>query len=120
MYPVLTRSPQLATAGFYFEPTPDNIDNVVCFLCNKNMDGWEDGDDPLREHIKHSSQCGWAVATAVQVELEGYVGLDPLDPDMVAARVATFAGRWPYEDDEKYIYKTEQVRWSRDALVCWQ
>ena len=33
---------QLARAGFYFEPTPEFPDNVVCYLCLKRVGGWEE------------------------------------------------------------------------------
>lgn len=101
---------QLAHAGFFFSPTPDNTDNVVCFLCKKNMDGWEDGDNPLHEHLKHSSQCGWAIVAAIETDMDGYAGEDPGHPDMVAARKATFAGRWPHDSKRGWKCKTKQVR----------
>ncbi|KFA48686.1 hypothetical protein S40293_08516 [Stachybotrys chartarum IBT 40293] len=99
----------LARAGFFFNPTPESPDNVVCFLCRKGMDGWEAGDDPLVEHLKHSPACGWAVQAAVEAEYDDYVALDPSDPDIIEARKATFAGRWPHDGKKGWKCKTKQL-----------
>ncbi|CAH0015307.1 unnamed protein product [Clonostachys rhizophaga] len=109
-WPHKTISPEsLARAGFFFLPFSDNPDNVVCFLCEKSMDGWEEGDDPLREHLKHSPGCGWAIVAAIEAEMEGYWREDPSHPDMVMARKATFAGRWPHENKRGWKCKTKQL-----------
>ncbi|KAJ9150729.1 Protein bir1 [Pleurostoma richardsiae] len=100
---------ELAKAGFYYYPTPSNPDNVACFLCQKSMDGWEEDDDPLAEHLKHSPECGWAIAAAVEAEYGGYAREDPRDPLMLEARKATFAGRWPYEGKKGWKCKTKQL-----------
>ena len=73
------------------------------------MDGWEEGDNPVQEHLKHSSDCGWAIVTAIEADMDGYVQEDPSHPDMVAARKATFAGRWPHESKRGWKCKTKQV-----------
>lgn len=92
-----------------FQPTPANPDNVVCFLCDKHLDGWEEDDDPLVEHLKHVPDCGWAIVAAVEAELGEYAKLHPLDPHMIQARKATFAGRWPYDGKKAWKCKTKQV-----------
>ena len=38
---------QLAEAGFYYTGTQDSPDAVRCFLCLKDLDGWERNDDPM-------------------------------------------------------------------------
>lgn len=53
----------MAEAGFYM-PDVKQYDLAVCFVCNKELDGWEESDDPWKEHKKHSSNCclsrkGW-------------------------------------------------------------
>ncbi|KAL8403785.1 hypothetical protein RB594_008878 [Gaeumannomyces avenae] len=100
---------ELAKAGFFFDPHPGNPDNVVCFLCSKNMDGWEADDSPIEEHLKHSPNCGWAVTAAVEAECQGMEQVDPRDPRMVEARKATFAGKWPYESKKGWKCKTKQL-----------
>lgn len=102
----------MAKAGFYFQPYPSNPDNVICFLCNKALDGWEEDDRPLEEHLKHAPECGWAITAAVEAELGDYVREDPRDALMSEARKATFAGRWPHESRKGWTCKTKQVRWS--------
>lgn len=73
------------------------------------MDGWEVGDDPLLEHLKHSPSCGWAITAAVEAEIESYALVHPADPTMVEARKATFAGRWPHDGKRGWSCKTKQV-----------
>ncbi|XP_050392846.1 baculoviral IAP repeat-containing protein 5 [Patella vulgata] len=48
---------RLAEAGFYHCPTDQEPDAVCCFLCFKELDGWEPTDDPWEEHVKHSPNC---------------------------------------------------------------
>ncbi|KAB5577973.1 hypothetical protein GE09DRAFT_1214186 [Coniochaeta sp. 2T2.1] len=99
-----------AKAGFVFQPTPSNPDNVVCFLCDKHLDGWEEDDNPLIEHLKHVPDCGWAIVAAVEAELGEYAKVHPLDPRMVEARKATFgSGRWPYDGKKGWKCKTKQL-----------
>lgn len=99
----------MAKAGFVFQPLPSNPDNVACFLCNKALDGWEQDDSPLEEHLKHSPECGWAITAAVEAELGGYAAEDPRDALMVEARKATFADMWPHESKKGWSCKTKQV-----------
>ncbi|ESO89215.1 hypothetical protein LOTGIDRAFT_229109 [Lottia gigantea] len=48
---------KLAEAGFYHCPTDQEPDAVCCFMCFKELDGWEPTDDPWEEHKRHSPQC---------------------------------------------------------------
>ncbi|PON20358.1 hypothetical protein TGAM01_v210800 [Trichoderma gamsii] len=99
----------LARAGFVFSPSPDSPDNTICFLCEKGLDGWEAGDDPVYEHVKHAPHCGWALVAAIEADIGDYAREDPNDPEMVEARKATFAGRWPHENKKGWKCKTKQL-----------
>lgn len=92
-----------------FSPSPDSPDNTICFLCEKGLDGWEAGDDPIYEHVKHAPHCGWALVAAIEADIGDYAREDPNDPEMVEARKATFAGRWPHENKKGWKCKTKQV-----------
>lgn len=107
---------QLALAGFSFQPHTNNPDNVVCFLCTKNIDGWEAGDDPLHEHLKHSPECGWAIVAAIEADIEEYVQEDPGNPLMVEARKATFSDRWPHDKKRGWKCKTKQVNYTFSSV----
>lgn len=100
----------MAKAGFIFQPLPSNPDNVSCFLCGKALDGWEENDSPLEEHLRHSPECGWAITAAVEAELGEYPREDPRDALMFEARMATFADRWPNENRKGWSCKTKEVR----------
>ncbi|KAH8404919.1 hypothetical protein KR222_010426 [Zaprionus bogoriensis] len=47
----------MAEAGFYWTGTKRENDTATCFVCGKTLDGWESGDDPWKEHLKHAPQC---------------------------------------------------------------
>ncbi|KAM3561107.1 hypothetical protein ARSEF4850_003380 [Beauveria asiatica] len=99
----------LANAGFYFNPSSNNPDNCTCFLCQKGLDGWEAGDDPLVEHLTHASHCGWAVVKAIEADIEEYCKQDPTLPHMAEAREATFGTRWPHEGKKGWQCQTKQL-----------
>ncbi|KAH7160957.1 hypothetical protein EDB81DRAFT_332977 [Dactylonectria macrodidyma] len=99
----------LARAGFFYNPSPASPDNATCFLCHKGLDGWEAGDDPLLEHLKHSPDCGWAIVAAIEAELGDHAKEDPSQPYMKEARKATFAGRWPHDSKKAWKCKTKQL-----------
>jgi len=105
---MLTRV-KLAKAGFFYYPFSPSPDNCACFLCHSALDGWEEGDDPLAEHLKHSPNCGWAIMAAVESQ-DGVLSQEnPNTARMIAARKATFGGRWPHESKKGWKCKTKQV-----------
>ncbi|XP_047002237.1 baculoviral IAP repeat-containing protein 5.2-B-like isoform X2 [Schistocerca americana] len=59
---------KLAEAGFYF-CGPRNSDVVKCFLCNKELDSWEQEDDPWAEHLKHRNTCYYAQKKKIETQL---------------------------------------------------
>ncbi|KAH8804699.1 hypothetical protein F5884DRAFT_677788 [Xylogone sp. PMI_703] len=99
----------LAKAGFFYHPLEANPDNVACFLCHKFLDGWEKGDDPLREHLTLSPDCGWAILATIESQEQDLSEHNPMAPGMVAARKATFANKWPYESKKGWKCKTKQM-----------
>lgn len=48
---------RMAIAGFY---KLNEHDDVKCAFCLKELCGWEQGDDPWKEHLDHSPQCLFA------------------------------------------------------------
>lgn len=51
----------LAEAGFYYDPSYDDPDNVTCYVCEKELGGWEEDDDPYLIHwTKCGQTCCWA------------------------------------------------------------
>ncbi|KAK1978548.1 hypothetical protein LZ30DRAFT_598952 [Colletotrichum cereale] len=100
---------ELAKAGFVWRPFPDNPDNVACFLCNKSLDGWEEGDRPLEEHLKHSPDCGWAIVAGIEANINDLATEDPASTRMIEARKATFDGRWPHEGKRGWKNKIKQL-----------
>lgn len=52
----------LAEAGFYFNPSWEDRDNVTCFTCGKELSDWDEEDDPFETHYKKcKNSCVWAM-----------------------------------------------------------
>ena len=49
----------MANAGFHYDPCQDQLDRVSCGVCNLVLEGWEDGDDPLKEHEIRRPSCAY-------------------------------------------------------------
>ncbi|KKA30615.1 hypothetical protein TD95_000833 [Thielaviopsis punctulata] len=103
------RPEDMAASGMFFDPAATNPDHTICFHCGKGLDGWEAGDNPFNEHLKHSRSCGWAILVAAEYAIDGYDELDPLDPGLVAARKETFEGVWPHENSKGWKCKSKQL-----------
>jgi hypothetical protein len=51
----------LTEAGFFYNPSFEDRDNVTCFVCAKQLSEWEEGDDPFDIHwAKCGAKCCWA------------------------------------------------------------
>ncbi|XP_071443503.1 baculoviral IAP repeat-containing protein 5 [Hetaerina americana] len=48
---------KLAEAGFIYCGSSKEPDLVRCYVCFKELDGWEPEDDPWQEHVSHSNKC---------------------------------------------------------------
>lgn len=59
----------MAEAGFYWCGTMQENDAAACFLCGKELDGWESSDNPWSEHKKHSPQCAFVKLGRVEDDL---------------------------------------------------
>ncbi|RMZ88583.1 hypothetical protein DV736_g4188, partial [Chaetothyriales sp. CBS 134916] len=101
----------VAQAGFYYSPQSTGSDNVVCYLCDRYLDGWEGDDDPIEEHLKHSPECGWAIMMGIAREDKYDVTEmdDPTSASMADARRATFAANWPHDSKRGWACKTEKM-----------
>jgi hypothetical protein len=94
----------LAYAGFVWRPTTASPDNVQCFSCECQLDGWEEEDVPAYEHATHSPSCGFAVIACIRLRAgdPGRTEEDPTSDAMVAARRDTFGDMWPLDSNAGY------------------
>ncbi|KAF7846286.1 hypothetical protein BT93_L4666 [Corymbia citriodora subsp. variegata] len=106
----------LAKAGFFYKaPTAGNSkakDNVQCFHCERQLDGWEAGDDPIQEHLQHGSDCAWAVLMALDAETDFDTSNmeDPTDTRLSDARRSTFDRiDWPHQNKRGWLCKVEKM-----------
>ncbi|KAK7182636.1 AT hook domain-containing protein [Paraphaeosphaeria sporulosa] len=98
------RPEELAYAGFTFKPTSASPDNVQCFHCQTQLDGWEPNDVPAYEHLTHSPECGFALNLCIRLR-DGDPGRneeDPLSERMIEARRETFQDLWPLDTAAGY------------------
>ncbi|KAF8343502.1 hypothetical protein F5887DRAFT_869755, partial [Amanita rubescens] len=60
--PTFKANPEdLAEAGLYFNPIPEDTDNAACFECGKQLSEWEKYNDPFELHwTKCGDKCSWA------------------------------------------------------------
>lgn len=76
----LCTAEKMAEAGFYHTPSENEPDLVTCYVCCKEMDGWEPTDDPWAEHKNHSKACPfisfhkkqseWTVEDTINMEIK--------------------------------------------------
>jgi hypothetical protein len=101
---------ELALAGFYYKPTVDAPDNTICHMCERQLDGWEEEDDPVAEHLKHSDKCGWAILMDLTKATHDTINMeDPTQPRIRDARTTTFEAGWPHESKRGWVCKTEKM-----------
>ncbi|XP_062979277.1 baculoviral IAP repeat-containing protein 5 [Elgaria multicarinata webbii] len=50
---------RMAEAGFIHCPSENAPDVAQCFICFKELEGWEPDDDPMEEHRRHSPNCAF-------------------------------------------------------------
>lgn len=100
----------LAVAGFF--KTSMGKDNCQCFMCDRQLDGWEEDDDALAEHLKHGADCAWALLMSLQQEREYDTSNmdDPTGENLTDARRTTFETiGWPHEGKRGWSCKTEKM-----------
>lgn len=98
------RPEDLAFSGFVFKPTSASPDNVQCFSCQTQLDGWEETDTPAYEHLTHSPNCGFAINVCIRLRSgdPGRTEDDPLNEVMTDARRRTFVDLWPLDEAAGY------------------
>lgn len=106
----------LAAAGFRFQSSDIAEDAVVCVYCDKGLQDWEQGDDPIDEHLKRRSdegeQCPWALVMAAKrdfMELGGNGCEDPMEESLVAARKSTFGAWWTFDSQPGWKPTSDKV-----------
>ncbi|XP_027237460.1 baculoviral IAP repeat-containing protein 5 [Penaeus vannamei] len=60
---------KMAAAGFYYIGNKKEPDLVRCFVCLKELDGWEVEDDPWEEHKNHASYCQFIHLNKAECEI---------------------------------------------------
>jgi hypothetical protein len=83
----------------------------MCFVCQRQLDGWEEGDDPVSEHLKHAPDCGWAINASISQKISNSqsVDEDPMSEKLAQARTDTFGELWPYEQKKGWKCKVGKV-----------
>ncbi|KAL3475891.1 hypothetical protein BJX99DRAFT_228801 [Aspergillus californicus] len=101
---------ELAHAGFFYNPYETNPDNTTCFLCLNALDGWEEDDNPITEHLKHAKACGWAVMMNIQQHSSNPAEIeDPTNEAIAQARQSTFGGSWPHDGKKGWLCQSDKM-----------
>ncbi|EYE99107.1 uncharacterized protein EURHEDRAFT_374182 [Aspergillus ruber CBS 135680] len=101
---------ELAHAGFYYEPHETNPDNTRCFLCESALDGWEEEDNPITEHLTLSQNCGWAIMKDIERHSSNPAEIeDPTSERISGARSATFGLYWPHDGKRGWVCQSEKM-----------
>ncbi|KAL4970563.1 uncharacterized protein BDV14DRAFT_45313 [Aspergillus stella-maris] len=101
---------ELAHAGFFYNPYETNPDNATCFLCRRALDGWEEDDNPITEHLKHAKDCGWAVMMDIQQRSSNPAEIeDPTSEAIVQARLSTFGDSWPHDGKKGWVCQSDKM-----------
>ncbi|PWY65714.1 hypothetical protein BO70DRAFT_324562 [Aspergillus heteromorphus CBS 117.55] len=101
---------ELAHAGFFYNPYETNPDNTTCFLCNRALDGWEEDDNPITEHLKHTKDCGWAIMMDIQQHSSNPAEIeDPTSEWVSQARQATFGDSWPHDGKRGWVCQSDKM-----------
>ncbi|TVY92092.1 Protein bir1 [Lachnellula willkommii] len=53
------KTKQMVDAGWKYTPTPEYDDMATCTYCQLALDGWENSDKPLDEHLSRSPECSF-------------------------------------------------------------
>ncbi|KAL8734308.1 MAG: hypothetical protein Q9166_001506 [cf. Caloplaca sp. 2 TL-2023] len=101
---------QLARAGFFYNPTASTPDGTTCYLCHCNLDGWEEDDSAIGEHLSFSPHCGWATIAQIEQDVEdgNHEHGNTMDERLLDARRMTFGVNWPHENKRGWLCKTEK------------
>lgn len=100
----------MAHAGFYYKPYETNPDNTTCFQCNRALDGWEEDDNPITEHLKHSPDCAWAIMMDIQQGSSNPATIeDPNSERITQARIGTFGTSWPHDGKRGWVPQSDKV-----------
>ncbi|KAJ5834126.1 hypothetical protein N7447_000152 [Penicillium robsamsonii] len=101
---------ELAHAGFYYKPYETNPDNTTCFECHRALDGWEEDDNPITEHLKHAPDCGWAILMDLQQSSSNPASIeDPTGDRITQARLSTFGTAWPHDGKKGWVCQSEKM-----------
>lgn len=111
LYQFIADTVQLARAGFFYNPTASTPDNTTCYLCHSSLDGWEEDDSAIGEHLSFSPDCGWATLARIEQDIDdgNLAQKDPMDESLLNARKMTFGANWPHEDKRGWVCKTQKV-----------
>lgn len=73
----------MANAGFHFCPLENEFDRVECACCQLNLEGWEEGDLPFKEHQNRRPRCAFVKSHPPATNCSS-VGMDVHDQALMA------------------------------------
>ncbi|KAG6849615.1 hypothetical protein H0H93_006899 [Arthromyces matolae] len=116
----------LAEAGFYFNPSFEDRDNVACFICDKQLAAWEAEDDPFDTHWdKCGDKCSWAIVRCgLKVDINRHGGFTftdksrvPTSKAMEKARLDTFSAGEGWIHDQVADHGANSRKMARAGFI---
>ncbi|KAG6879930.1 hypothetical protein C0992_009285 [Termitomyces sp. T32_za158] len=116
----------LAEAGFYFNPSFEDRDNVACFVCDKQLSDWEADDDPFDIHwTKCGDKCCWAIVRCgLRSDINRHGGFTftdksrvPTSKAMEQARLDTFSAGDGWIHDQVKNHGANSRKMARAGFV---
>ncbi|XP_065308563.1 baculoviral IAP repeat-containing protein 5 [Dermacentor albipictus] len=102
---------RMAEAGFYHCPTENEPDLARCYVCLKELDGWEPNDDPFKEHAR-STKCAFVRLGKKHEDLTtlDYINLEKARSKNKAQKCIEVQKAELGEDMRKVKYELDKVR----------
>ncbi|KAM6497238.1 inhibitor of apoptosis repeat-containing protein [Amanita muscaria] len=116
----------LAEAGFYYSPSLEDQDNVICFECGKQLSEWEEQDDPFDVHwSKCGDKCSWAaVRCGLRADLDRHKRFTfpdksrlPGTKKMEEARLGTFTTGDGWVHDQAKNHGASSLKMAQAGFV---
>lgn len=72
---------------------------------------WEENDDPAKEHVNHTKECGWALNKCINYHsrTDSSQIYEPQSAVMNKAREDTFSDWWPHEKKRGWVGKIKKM-----------
>lgn len=102
----------MAEAGFYYSGVSEEDDSATCFVCGKILDGWEENDEPWREHEKHAPNCKFV---RLRLKQDDYQASSRSEKQLALSLFLCISGRRIHRHDSSCVESARREIVSQEA-----